>query len=369
MSLKILHTSDTHLGMKFAGYPEVQAELSEARFKTLEKLVTHANSEKCDLLIIAGDLFDRVSIAKKDIIRASKILQEFQGRLVAVLPGNHDFISSDPTDLWLYFRENISDNVIVLNEKKVYSLQHYDLDVHLYAAPCHAKQSGENSIAWIKESTRDGSVAHHIGVAHGSLEGFSPDFDQRYYPMTVSELQNCGVDLWLMGHTHIQYPDKPSATDIIFYPGTPEPDGFDCQHEGKAWMLEIDDDKKIHPASLSIGTYKFLREELEVASASALEMLRKRYSSEDYRKVLLKLKLKGRLPRDEYENLPEIRKTLEQQLFHLILNDDEVTEEITIDVVNQEFTEGSFPHMLLTALTHDSEALQVAYDLIKEVRR
>jgi exonuclease SbcD len=369
MLLKILHTSDIHLGMKFAGYPEVQAELSDARFKTLENLVNLANSEKCDLFIIAGDLFDRVSIAKKDIIRALKILREFQGRLIAVLPGNHDFISTDHTDLWLYFRENIPDNVIALHEKKVYPLQHYDLDVHIYAAPCHAKQSSENSIAWIKESTKDASVVHHIGVAHGSLEGFSPDFDQRYYPMTISELQKCGVDLWLIGHTHIQYPDKPGATDRIFYPGTPEPDGFDCQHEGKAWILEIDDDKKIHPVSLSTGTYKFLHEELEVASAIDLEMLKKKYSSEEYKKALLKLKLKGRLPRDEYENLPEIRKTLKQQFLHLILNDDEVTEEITIDVINQEFTEGSFPHILLTALAHDSEALQVAYDLIKEVGR
>lgn len=177
MSLKILHTSDIHLGMKFAGYPEVQAELSEARFKTLEKLVNLANTEKCDLFIIAGDLFDRVSIAKKDIIRTSKILQEFQGRLVAVLPGNHEFISSDPTDLWLYFRENIPDNVIVLSEKKIYPLQHYDLYAHLYAALCRAKHSDENSISWIKESTKDEGVLHHIGVAHGSLEGFSPDFD------------------------------------------------------------------------------------------------------------------------------------------------------------------------------------------------
>jgi len=187
--------------------------------------------------------------------------------------------------------------------------------------------------------------------------------------MTISELQKCGVDLWLLGHTHVQYPEKPGIEDRIFYPGTPEPDGFDCQHEGNAWIIEIEEDKKIHPVSISTGIYKFLHEELEVAGPGHLGMLEKRYASEDYKKVLLKLKLKGRLPRDEYESLPEIRKTLKQQLFHLILYDDEVTEEITIDVINHEFTEGSFPHMLLTALAHESEALQVAYDLIKEVRR
>ena len=46
MSLKIFLTSDLHLGMKFAGYPEVQAELSEARFNALEKLVGTANEKQ-----------------------------------------------------------------------------------------------------------------------------------------------------------------------------------------------------------------------------------------------------------------------------------------------------------------------------------
>jgi len=139
MSLKIFHTSDIHLGMKFAGYPEVQSELSEARFKTLENLVNLANSEKCDLFIIAGDLFDRVSVAKRDILRASQILQDFQGQLVVVLPGNHDFISGDKIDLWSHFKDSAPINVLILSEKRIYPLKHYDLDIHVYAAPCNAK--------------------------------------------------------------------------------------------------------------------------------------------------------------------------------------------------------------------------------------
>ena len=369
MSLKIFHTSDLHLGMKFAGYPEVQAELSEARFKTLENLVSLANREKCDLFIIAGDLFDRVSVAKRDILRASQVLQDFQGLLVVVLPGNHDFISGDKTDLWSHFRDSAPANLLILSEKRIYPLQHYDLDVHLYAAPCNAKHSGENAISWIKETPKDRNVSYHIGIAHGSLEGFSPDFDQRFYPMTLSELHKCGVNLWLLGHTHAQYPDKPGMEDRIFYPGTPEPDGFDCQHEGKAWILELDVDRKIHPVSISTGTYKFLHDEVEVSSSSDLELLKKKYPSKDYKKSLLKLKLRGRLPRDEYESLSKIIKSLEKELFHLILNDDEVTEEITLETINLEFTEGSFPHRLLTAVAHDSEALQLAYDLAREVRK
>jgi len=50
MALKIFCTSDLHLGMKFANYPDhIRESLVEARFKTLESLVEKANSEKCNL--------------------------------------------------------------------------------------------------------------------------------------------------------------------------------------------------------------------------------------------------------------------------------------------------------------------------------
>jgi len=357
--------------MKFAGYPEVQTELSEARFKTLEKLIEYANKEKCDLFVVAGDLFDRVSVAKRDVIRAAQILSEFQGRLVAVLPGNHDFIIKGHTDLWSDFKNNTGDNIKLLEKREPYTLNHYDLDVNLYPAPCDAKHSSESYMRWIKKIEKDDGIKYHIGIAHGSLEGFSPDFDKRYYPMTVSELLECGLDLWLMGHTHIQYPERPGALDKIYYPSTPEPDGFDCTHEGRAWILEIDNEKKILPKTISTGTYRFLHHELQVNNSTDIERLKKRYSSEEHSRVLLRLKLKGRLSKGEYRNLSELKGIMERQLFYLQFDNSGVTEEINLEDINREFTKGSFPYRLLSTLAEkgDHEALQAAYDLILESKK
>ena len=56
MTVKILHTADLHLGMKFVrGYePEIQERLVEARFETLGSLIELANTASSDLLVIAG---------------------------------------------------------------------------------------------------------------------------------------------------------------------------------------------------------------------------------------------------------------------------------------------------------------------------
>jgi len=359
--------------MKFANYPDhIRESLVEARFKTLESLIEKANSEKCDLFVVAGDLFDRISVAKGDIARASQTLGEFQGQLVIVLPGNHDYIEPDKTNLWTYFDDHKCDHTFVIREKKILRLAPYNLDINLYPGPCHSKHSSENAIGWIKGTEKDANVKHHIGIAHGSLQGFSPDFDKTYYPMTVIDLVSCGLDLWFLGHTHMQYQVVLGSMDHVFYAGTAEPDGFGCSHEGKAWIIEIDADKNIAARSISTGTFRFLQDEIKVRKMDDIESLKNQYGSLEFKKTLLKLKLTGRLPEDSYCKVSTARDAIEKQVFYLHWDDSLVTREITPADINKMFTTGSFPHTLLMKLSEneeDFEALQEAYDLITEVRK
>ena len=69
----------------------MQERLVEARFDALKRWADIANEETCDLFVVGGDLFHRVSVAKKDIQRAASMLAVFQGRLVAVLRESHEF--------------------------------------------------------------------------------------------------------------------------------------------------------------------------------------------------------------------------------------------------------------------------------------
>ena len=134
-NIKIFHTADLHLGMKFAGYPAIQNELINARYETLEKMVEIANREKCELFVIAGDLFDRVTMKPAEIKRAVTILNEFSGDMVLVLPGNHDFYTGD-SSLWKEFSKYAGDRVLVLNELKVYDLREHHLDAAIFPGTC-----------------------------------------------------------------------------------------------------------------------------------------------------------------------------------------------------------------------------------------
>lgn len=367
--LKIFHTSDLHIGMTFRAYPdpEIREKLINARFECLERLIDISNKNQCDLFIVAGDLFDSVFVPKNYVLEVSKILKGFQGKLILILPGNHDFILSDQSSLWSYFKDNSDDNVILLERNEPYYLTDYELDVCLYPAPCSSKNSSESSIKWILDFKKNKDVKLHIGIAHGSLEDVSIDYEGKYYPMKKDDLLKCGLDMWLLGHAHIQYPDDIRSMSNIFYAGTPEPDGFDCKHEGKAWILEIEDNKFIKPVSISSGKYRFLYEEIFMNDGKDIEKIKELYSSRKYKDTLLKLRLKGRLKEDLYNEMLEVLKVLKVQLLYVNFID-EVEKEITIDIINNEFTEGSFPYKLLTSLLDDPEALHMAYDLIKEVK-
>jgi DNA repair protein SbcD/Mre11 len=69
MTIRLLHTADLHLGMKFTGrYPAgVREQLVRARFEILGNLVKTDNAHKADLFVIAGDLFHDQNAARRDI--------------------------------------------------------------------------------------------------------------------------------------------------------------------------------------------------------------------------------------------------------------------------------------------------------------
>ena len=101
--LKILHTADLHLGLKYNSYePTVREKLQKARWDALKKLVRKANEENCNLFSIGGDLFDYKNFTKKEAMKVVGILKDFEGKAVLILPGNHDYCK-DIEEAWRFF--------------------------------------------------------------------------------------------------------------------------------------------------------------------------------------------------------------------------------------------------------------------------
>jgi len=372
MPIKIFHSADLHIGLKFSSgnySTPVREALKEARFTTLSQMVREAGKRNCQMMAIAGDLFDHIRPTKFEIRRVVQELKTFSGDITVVLPGNHDPLSGD---FWKTFKDEAGDRILLLEELHPYDLQEFGVKAILYPGPCMEKHSdpGFNQIGWIKDVPK-GSGVLHIGIAHGSLEGVSPDDDKLYYLMTRAQLESAGVSLWLMGHNHSPYPLTPGLQDKIFYPGSHEPDSFNRSYPGSAWIHELFDEGTLKSERLITGQYRFLQQDIVLEGEEDILKLKEGISLDwEPSNTLLKLSLKGRLTPEELAETREILNLSGKQYLYFETDEEALGQKITPESIHKEFSKDSFPHRLLQSLSQegDSDSLQLAYELLQEMK-
>jgi len=86
--VRFIHTADWHLGRSFFGY-----SLLEDQAHALDRLVRLTAEEKCDVLLVAGDVFDRAVPPAEAVTLLDETLTrlvEEAGTRVVLIGGNHD---------------------------------------------------------------------------------------------------------------------------------------------------------------------------------------------------------------------------------------------------------------------------------------
>src|SRR5690625_5971093 len=113
---------------------------------------------EADIVVIAGDLFDKTGMKVSEIRRAAQMVSRFEGKAVLVLPGNHDYITPESA-LWERFRVEAGEKILVLDRKEPVDLSGYGLDAVVYTAPCHAKHYELNAFGCVR----------HVGQPSGHI--------------------------------------------------------------------------------------------------------------------------------------------------------------------------------------------------------
>lgn len=84
--MRILHTADWHVGRRLGRHDRI-TEMREA----LEEVARIADEERVDLVLVAGDVFDRAAPPVESLsLGLSALLRLARGRPVVVVAGNHD---------------------------------------------------------------------------------------------------------------------------------------------------------------------------------------------------------------------------------------------------------------------------------------
>ena len=370
--ITLFHAADLHLGLAYRDKSEaVKQALTNDRFNALQRMVDRANVEQVDFFVLAGDIFDTVNVNVRDTIqRAAGILGQFTGKAVLVLPGNHDFYERGENTLWSRFRQATAqfDQIYILHEPVVSSFEVGETQVNFFPGCCHSKHSPDHAIGWMADIPKDRN-ALNIGIAHGNVEGLALDEEGKYFNMTESDMQNTGLDFFLLGHVHVPFPTVNHVTTCprFFMPGTTAQFKMGKKGVGTFWKIVLDGNKfqeaTLETSSLIKQLSWLDRNVLTTQDADDLIHALEEVASSD---CLLRLHVSGRMAQDEMATFRERVLAVGQGFLEFKFTD---SLKLNIDsaFIEANYLPNSLGYQILKGLYEEDPngmALQLAYDLL-----
>ena len=230
--MKLLHTGDLHLDSAFCAYGKRDAEEQrEAGRRLLRRIFNTAKEEKCDMILIAGDLFDGRFVTPETETLFYELVENARMPVV-ISPGNHDFY----TDRGFYgkARERLGELLILFCSDELQMFEIEELRVHVFGYAFTSASLSENPLL---SATIDGDSGY-LNIFCGHADLASPV--SRYAPISAAQLIARKFDYAALGHIHNRGTQEDDEGRVR-YCGFAQGRSFDEIGEGGVWIVDLDD--------------------------------------------------------------------------------------------------------------------------------
>ncbi len=251
--MRILHTSDWHLGRSFHG-----EDLLAAQAAYVDHLIETVEAESVDLVVVAGDVYDRALPPVDAVALADDAFRRLAGSRaqVVVTSGNHDsarrlgFNARLVELAGLHLRTDAGrvDEPVLIDDEHgqvaVYGIPYLEPDVlrHAWqlssrshhAALSHAMELVRADLAARPSGTRSVVVAHAF-VAGGLPSDSERDIAVGGVSVVPVELF-AGTDYTALGHLH----GRATLAESVRYSGSPVAYSFSEAGQVKgSWLIDL----------------------------------------------------------------------------------------------------------------------------------
>lgn len=204
-SIRLIHTSDTHLG------DEWSADLAERALATVVESVALLEG---DALLLVGDVFDHARVSEATLVFFLE--QIAKARVPAVvLPGNHDLYGQDS----LYLRESFSHsppNLHILSREEGERLAFPDLTLDVWGRAMFSHTPEFRPLLGMPAADPDRWL---VALAHGHYH-FEHDTDRRSAPIMPQEVSDAPCHYLALGHWE-RHVDVSQGGTTAVYSGSP----------------------------------------------------------------------------------------------------------------------------------------------------
>ena len=251
--MRILHTSDWHLGRSFH-----REGLLGHQAAYVDHLLDVVESERVDLVVVAGDVYDR-ALPPVDAVR---LADETFARLassraqVVVTSGNHDSAHRlgfgsrliDASGVFIRTDATAVGTPVLLEDRHgpvaVYGLPYLDPDTlrEPWGLPRRSHETAlREAMSRVRHDLARRPGARSVVLAHAFVAGGEPSDSERdisvggvsVVPASVFD----GVDYTALGHLHGRH----TLTGAIRYSGSPIAYSFsEATHRKGSWLVDLD---------------------------------------------------------------------------------------------------------------------------------
>jgi DNA repair protein SbcD/Mre11 len=252
-AMLMLHTSDWHLGRSLH-----RADLRAAQAAFLDHLVATVRAEKVDLVLVAGDVYDRAvpPVDAVELCEDALLRLHATGARIMLISGNHDsarrlgFGSGllDKAGVHLRTRIGALARPVLLEDAygpvAVYGVPYAEPDAVRGELPPdtrgHAGVLG-HAVRSIRADADARGVRRRVVMAHGWVTGGAASDSER--DITVGGVGQVPADTFAgfsyvaLGHLHGQQ----TLAGHLRYSGSPLPYSFsEATHRKGSWLIELD---------------------------------------------------------------------------------------------------------------------------------
>ena len=227
--IKFLHAADLHLDAPFSALsPEQAAARRQEQRALLTDLAEAANAQDCDVVLLAGDLFDSSSASEQTLLALRRALASIHAP-VFISPGNHDCLLPGSA----YLTESWPENVHIFKTDTIEAVELPEKNLRVYGAGFPARFCP----ALLEGFAAKDDGRTNLMVVHGNpTQPSSP-----YNPILPAQIAQSGLSYLALGHIHQASGLLTAGGTAYAWPGCAMGRGFDELGQKGAYLGRITD--------------------------------------------------------------------------------------------------------------------------------
>lgn len=253
--MKILHTGDIHLDSPFTSINPIEAEKRRTALRSaFSSMILYAKTEKIDLFLICGDLFDDECVTKDTCLTLCKEMASVPECSFIITPGNHDpYRENSPYNLVTF-----PENVYIFKSQETTKVELGDSGVCIWGS-AYFSDSKEGFKSPLIDKSKVNILMHH-----GDLDVASSP----YCPISTHQIEDSGFDYVALGHIHKGTEIKKAGDTSFAYCGCIEGRDFgECGYKG-AIVGEIEKGNvNLHHVRFSSKRYEIISHDVTGCSS------------------------------------------------------------------------------------------------------